>query len=33
MLTTGTGRFGLAASMDFINVEDFMGQAVTAEVL
>jgi len=28
-----TVRFGLAASMDFINVEDFMGQAVTAEVL
>jgi len=26
-------RFGLAESMDFISVEDFMGQTVTAEVL
>lgn len=26
-------RFGLAESMDFISVEDFMGQQVTAEVL
>ena len=26
-------RFGLAESMDFISVDDFMGQTVTAEVL